>query len=251
MTNRFPYFIALASSFGLISLSANAADIATNTARMQAMDKITGRVSEIDVPVGGIANFGTFSVLVRKCVTKSPEEPPENIAFVDVVDNYQSNDPVNIFKGWMFSSTPALNAVEHPIYDIWLLKCYNRPQDKSQLLSEDQLSLRDTIPMVRHESVLPKADSLPSLDFDNSDTDDNLNTDTSSVATQDSADSQTTNTSNAVDDNVITIDLTSSPSTLEENIIEEDFVSEGEEPENLLDLQTVPNNEKEETSTYQ
>ncbi len=151
--NKKLLFSSVAAFCFLVSAETKAADIAFNTARIQAMDKITGRVSEIDVPVNGLANFGTFSILVRKCVAKSPEETPENTAFVDVVDNYQTADPVNIFKGWMFSSTPALNAVEHPIYDIWLLKCYNRPQDRSKLLSSEQLALRDTIPMVRPQPI--------------------------------------------------------------------------------------------------
>ncbi len=133
--------------------SASAANIETNMAHLQAMDKITGRVSEIDVPVNGLANFGTFSILVRKCVTKSAEETPENTAFIDVVDNYQTANPVNISKGWMFSSTPALNAVEHPIYDIWLLKCYNSSAENKNILSKEQLELRDTIPMVRQKPV--------------------------------------------------------------------------------------------------
>lgn len=138
----------------LFTVPAKSDDIATNTARMQAMDKITGRVSEINVPVNGLANFGSFSILVRKCVTKSPEETPENTAFVDIVDNYKTNTPINIFKGWMFSSSPALNAVEHPIYDIWLVKCFNskHPQ-KANILNSDQLALRDTIPMVRPEKL--------------------------------------------------------------------------------------------------
>ena len=126
---------------------ARASNIETNMARMQAMDKITGRVSEIDVSVNGEAKFGSFSIVVRRCVTRSPEETPENTAFVDVVDNYNTDDPVNIFKGWMFSSTPALNAVEHPIYDVWLLKCYNADLKGKTLLSEDELVLRDEIPM--------------------------------------------------------------------------------------------------------
>ena len=154
MTNKQTFLTTAALTCGLTVSTALGADIAANTARMQAMDKITGRVSEIDVPVGGITNFGTFSILVRKCVTKSPEETPENTAFVDIVDNYQTPEPVNIFKGWMFSSSPALNAVEHPIYDVWLLKCYDRPQSRGNLLTEQQLELRDTIPMQR----LPKAD---------------------------------------------------------------------------------------------
>lgn len=128
---------------------AAAANIDTNMAHMQAMDKITGKVSEIDVPVGGEADFGSFSIVVRKCVTRSPEETPENTAFVDVVDNYNSEEPVNIFKGWMMSSSPALNAIEHPIYDVWLLKCYNGDMTGKKLLSEDELILRDEVPMLK------------------------------------------------------------------------------------------------------
>ena len=142
----------------------------------------------------------------------------------------ETNNPINIFKGWMFSSTPALNAVEHPIYDIWLLKCYNRPQERSQLLSEEQLSLRDTIPMVRHEAPSPKTD----MDFDTSKDDEE-----DEEAKNTSLDDTPTNTDSTPDniplpeDNIITIDLTSTPNTPDEVLIEEDFVSEGEEPDFL------------------
>ena len=135
----------------LISSNAHADNIDMNTAILQGMDKITGQVSKISVPVNGLANFGTFSILVRKCVTKSPEETPENTAFVDIVDNYKSQNPVNIFKGWMFSSTPGINGVEHPIYDIWLLKCYNSDRSKHKTLTEEQLKFRDELPMVKQE----------------------------------------------------------------------------------------------------
>lgn len=122
-----------------------AANVETNIARMQAMDKITGRVSEIDIPVNGSATFGSFSIVVRKCLTHTPEETPENIAFVDVVDNYGTNKQINIFKGWMHSSSPALNAVEHPIYDVWLLNCYQGDTSKYSLLSAEELKSRDKI----------------------------------------------------------------------------------------------------------
>ena len=122
-----------------------AKEIDTNTAQMQAMDKITGKVSLIEVPVNGNVQFGSFSIVVRACKTRPPEETPENFAFVDVVDDYNSAKPVNIFRGWMMSSTPALNPVEHPIYDVWLLKCTDRQVDKNKLLSAEQLKERDSI----------------------------------------------------------------------------------------------------------
>ena len=73
--------------------SASGAEIDMNMAQMQAMDKITGKVSLIEVPVNGIAQFGSFSILVRACKTTPPEDTPENFAFVDVVDTYNNKTP--------------------------------------------------------------------------------------------------------------------------------------------------------------
>lgn len=142
--NKLLWATALVSSLGVFSVQAK--DIDMNTAQMQAMDKITGRVSVINVPVNGDIKFGSFSIVVRACKTRPPEETPENFAFVDVVDSYNNEKPLNIFKGWMMSSTPGLNAVEHPIYDVWLLKCINDNVDKSKLLNAEQLKERDGLP---------------------------------------------------------------------------------------------------------
>ncbi|MDR1694537.1 MAG: DUF2155 domain-containing protein [Lactobacillaceae bacterium] len=128
----------------LLANAALAKEIKTNTAQMQAMDKITGRVKVINVPVSGNINFGTFSILVRDCQTTPPEETPENYAFVDILDNNTDGSKVNISRGWMMSSTPSLNAVEHPIYDVWLLKCINTKIDASSLLTEEQLAERNS-----------------------------------------------------------------------------------------------------------
>lgn len=117
----------------------------TNIAQMQAMDKITGRVSSIEIPVNGEVKFGTFSIVVRECKIRSPEEIPESFAFVDVTDRDYDGNELNIFRGWMISSSPALNAVEHPIYDVWLNKCINGKVDKSKLLSADKLAERNEI----------------------------------------------------------------------------------------------------------
>lgn len=126
--------------------TAQGVEVERNTAQMQAMDKITGRVSVIEVPVNGEVAFGSFSIVVRNCKTTPPEETPENYAFVDVTDSSFGKSQFNIFKGWMMSSSPALNAIEHPIYDVWLLKCLDSQVDKSKLLSEEQLKDRDGLP---------------------------------------------------------------------------------------------------------
>ena len=218
--------------------SASAANIETNMAHLQAMDKITGRVSEIDVPVNGLANFGTFSILVRKCVTKSAEETPENTAFIDVVDNYQTANPVNIFKGWMFSSTPALNAVEHPIYDIWLLKCYNSSAENKNILSKEQLELRDTIPMVRQKPVEVISElSKPEADKDDADKEvEIVSDDEIIVVEEETIDIKEEAKEVSKEESIINIDIKEDATedvAQEENkpqpTAEEEFASEGEE----------------------
>lgn len=218
-----------------LSLAPNAyaGNIDMNTAHIQAMDKITGRVSELNIPVNGLANFGTFSILVRKCVTKSPEETPENTAFIDVVDNYQSTNPVNIFKGWMFSSTPGINGIEHPIYDIWLLKCYNSDASKHHVLNEEQLKFRDELPMVRQEK-LEQTVKLSVLDEDVVIEDEKPDENNVEIIADIPPISDENNKAEEADNEIIQIDIddstkdtTSAQAT--EEVVEEEFIAEGEE----------------------
>lgn len=140
------------------SATAGAYEIQMNTAKMQAMDKITGKVSVIEVPVNGEVKFGSFSIVVRACKATPPEETPENYAFVDVADTAKDGKLYNIFKGWMMSSSPALNAVEHPIYDVWLLECLTKTVNNKDLLSAEELSNREGLP--KREDI--QADTAPS-----------------------------------------------------------------------------------------
>ena len=97
------------------------ADIATDTVTLRTMDKITGRVQKVNVAIGEQKKVGSLSVFVEKCLKKPPEETPENAAFLTIVDEDSPEKPV--FHGWMFSSNPALSAMEHPVYDIWVVEC--------------------------------------------------------------------------------------------------------------------------------
>lgn len=139
------YTLSLMFYFSVMQI-VNAAEIETNSAKMQAMDKITGRVNEIIVPVKSKISFGDFSLVLRACKKRPAEETPENFAFVDVADKSFGEDEYNIFKGWLISSTPGINAIEHPIYDIWLLECIDTDVDAKNQLSEDELNKRDNLP---------------------------------------------------------------------------------------------------------
>ena len=94
-------------------------------ATMQALDKITARISTLSTPVGEARQFGTLEVTIQRCAFHPPEEAPENAAYVVIRDlGYDpSVEPAEVFSGWMFSSSPAISALEHPVYDITLLAC--------------------------------------------------------------------------------------------------------------------------------
>ena len=95
-----------------------------NKARLQALDKITARISTFEVPVGAAWFYGTLELTINRCAFHPPEEPPENAAFITVRDRgYDGLAPKQVFSGWIFSSSPAISALEHPVYDLTLLAC--------------------------------------------------------------------------------------------------------------------------------
>jgi hypothetical protein len=90
---------------------------------LQGLDKITARISRFEAPVGQAVTFGTLSIVVRDCRRSAPEDQPENAAFIEIYENRPGEAKSRLFSGWMFSSTPALSALEHPVYDVNLLEC--------------------------------------------------------------------------------------------------------------------------------
>jgi hypothetical protein len=96
-----------------------------NKARLQALDKITARISTVEAPVGAARFYGTLEITINRCAFHPPEEPPENAAFITVRDRgYDGLAPKQVFSGWIFSSSPAISALEHPVYDLTLLACF-------------------------------------------------------------------------------------------------------------------------------
>jgi hypothetical protein len=116
-------FAALASA-GLVTATAvSAAMIPEPIAVLQGLDKISARTSQIEAPVGSTVNFGTLSIVVRDCEQSPPEDSPENAAFLQIFETPTGEDTKRLFSGWMFSSSPALSELEHPVYDVTLLAC--------------------------------------------------------------------------------------------------------------------------------
>lgn len=91
------------------------------------LDKITARVEEIDVSVERPYKFGTLIITARSCRVTPPEEAPESAAFLDVSEIKPGSTEATVFRGWMFASSPALSAMEHPVYDLWVMGCKSEP----------------------------------------------------------------------------------------------------------------------------
>ena len=92
---------------------------------LQGLDKVTARISRFEVPVGETHRFGTFNITVETCQDLPPTLPPESAAFLHIEDQPPDESARELFSGWMFASSPGLNAVEHPVYDVWVASCSN------------------------------------------------------------------------------------------------------------------------------
>lgn len=124
-------------------------------ATLRALDKITGRSTDFEIEVGKPVVYGVLEVDLKACFQTPPEEPPESAAFLQIhqadyvatntlteprlvsevqaelaasnasnkPDSLTSEDAEPLFSGWMFASSPGLSALEHPVYDVWVIRC--------------------------------------------------------------------------------------------------------------------------------
>lgn len=98
-------------------------DATGRIAILRALDKVTARTVDLEVPIDAPVRFGTLSATVRYCRTRPPEEPPETFAFLEIEEAPEGRVGTRIFTGWMIASSPALNPLEHPVYAIWVVGC--------------------------------------------------------------------------------------------------------------------------------
>ena len=90
---------------------------------LQGLDKITARISTLEAGLDQMVTFGSLEIVPRACHKTPPEEPPESAAFLEITDVRPDAEAIRVFTGWMFASSPALSAMEHPVYDVWVLDC--------------------------------------------------------------------------------------------------------------------------------
>lgn len=168
----------LSFCFGLFTCSpARAEYIDMNMAVLRTLDKVTGRTATINLKIGETAAFGTLNIKANVCKTKPPEETPENAAFLEIYNTERRDaQPNRIFSGWMFSSSPALSALENAVYDVWLVKCGGDsvPNYVEQVVEDIS---DDSEPEVVIENNENNADSMeePSAENTENDTESDLN----------------------------------------------------------------------------
>lgn len=104
-----------------LAAAAQEAEVARGTgALLRGLDKVNASVSDMDLATGAQASFGRLTVRLDECRYLADDPAGEAYAFLTVTDTATGNE---LFSGWMLASSPALNALEHPRYDVWVLRC--------------------------------------------------------------------------------------------------------------------------------
>ncbi|MBL4719680.1 MAG: DUF2155 domain-containing protein [Alphaproteobacteria bacterium] len=111
------------AAFLSVTVASTAQGTSGNLVIMQGLDKVTARVTRFEAPIGATVIFGPLRIVARACDRTPPEEPPESAAYLEIEEAHPGEAADTIFQGWMFASSPALSALEHPVYDVWVLEC--------------------------------------------------------------------------------------------------------------------------------
>jgi hypothetical protein len=91
------------------------------------IDKVAARTAKFEANLKQKVFYNTLIITAYACKTRPPEEPPESAAFLEIQERKPDGTTQKLFSGWMFASSPALNALEHPVYDVWVVGCKTAP----------------------------------------------------------------------------------------------------------------------------
>lgn len=127
MLKGFSIFAAALVCFSTVALAAPRKMENTSIVVMRTIDKLSARTHTFEIPVDKTVKFGnSLFIKVRSCKRASPLDRPESAAFMQIWERKPSEkDSAWIFSGWMFASNPSLSAMDHPVYDVWVMECKN------------------------------------------------------------------------------------------------------------------------------
>ena len=111
--------------FPFTSISHSKSQLEGSFTEIKILDKISSKNTSLKLKNGQLLKFKDLSIQSLKCKNSEFDDNPEITAYIQVRDlSNQNNDEVFVFNGWMFSSSPSITPFDHPIYDVWLVKCY-------------------------------------------------------------------------------------------------------------------------------
>ena len=115
------YFFLTSTLFSAIALE----NFNEQFIEIKVLDKVSSKTNLLKIKIGEEKKFQNLLIKSLKCKNSEFDDNPEVTAYIQVKDlAYKDNNEVYIFNGWTFSSSPAINPFDHPVYDIWLTKCY-------------------------------------------------------------------------------------------------------------------------------
>ena len=121
-------FLLLTVFIALIinNVLANSIPKSETTAELSVLDKVSSKNINIQLKVGEEVFFQNLSIKILKCYNSEFDDDPEVTAYMQVKDKTKNdNDKVFVFNDWTFASSPSIKPFDHPVYDVWLKKCYS------------------------------------------------------------------------------------------------------------------------------
>ena len=124
--NKFSFYLLIfLIYFFLINLSFSKDNTEGTFTDLKILDKISSKNTLLKLKNGELITFKDLSIKSLKCKNSEFDDNPEITAYIQVKDlTDKNNDEVFVFNGWMFSSSPSITPFDHPVYDVWLIKCY-------------------------------------------------------------------------------------------------------------------------------
>jgi hypothetical protein len=118
-----PLALALLFACGLAMPAAAQEWRPQRIAVLQALDKVTARVTTLRATLNQPERFGSLTITVRSCNARPPDEVPDAAAWLEIADSRAPANGAAVFRGWMFAEAPGVNMLEHPVYDIRIMEC--------------------------------------------------------------------------------------------------------------------------------
>ena len=126
LVGKSSFFLYLPILFFLFTtISHSKSQLEGSFTEIKILDKISSKNTSLKLKNGQLLKFKDLSIQSLKCKNSEFDDNPEITAYIQVRDlSNQNNNEVFVFNGWMFSSSPSITPFDHPIYDVWLVKCY-------------------------------------------------------------------------------------------------------------------------------